>query len=178
MALKSTIYKFDVSITDLDRNYYNDHQLTVAKHPSETSERMMLRLLAFILNASETLEFTKGLSDTEEPDLWQRSLVDEIELWIELGQPSEQRIKKGCNQSQAMMIYAYDDNMFNEFWSKNKNKLHTRNNLMVSSIPTEVGEALVSGLVRTLAIQVTLQDGVVYLNFGDQSVEFSPTQHL
>lgn len=177
MALKSTIYKFDVSITDLDRHYYNDHQLTVAKHPSETDARMMLRLLAFILNASDTLEFTKGLSDTEEPDLWQRSLVDEIELWIELGQPSEQRIKKGTNQSQTMKIYAYDDNAFREFWQKQKNKLNTKKGLHVITLPESTGAFLVEQLQRTMAIQVTIQDAVVYLTLGEASTEFVLEHH-
>ena len=100
MALKATIFKVDISISDMDRHYYADHNLTIARHPSENDERMMLRVLAFILNASETLSFTKGLSEVDDPDLWQKNLHGDIERWIELGQPSEQRIKKGCNQSQ------------------------------------------------------------------------------
>ncbi|MBU2882213.1 YaeQ family protein [Psychrosphaera sp. B3R10] len=178
MALKATIYKFDVSITDLDRNYYNDHQLTVAKHPSETSERMMLRLLAFILNASETLEFTKGLSDTDEPDLWQKDMSDVIELWIALGQPSESRVKKGSNQSNKMAIYAYEDGFFNEYWAKQKNKISVKDNISVVTVPSTIGQQLVAALQRTMAIQVTIQDGTVYLTVAGESLSFSPTTHL
>lgn len=107
MALKSTIYKASLQIADMDRNYYHDHMLTIAKHPSETDERMMLRILVFALNAHDDLVFTKGLSTDNEPDLWQKKLNGDIERWIDLGQPDEKRIRKACGLSNQVLIYCY-----------------------------------------------------------------------
>ena len=173
MAQKATIFKAEISISDMDRNYYQDHNLTIARHPSETDERMMLRLVAFIQNAHEFLSFSKGISDDEEPDLWQKNYSDVIEMWIELGQPSEQRIKKGCNQSQKMMIYSYADNSFDAWWKKEQNKLSQRKNLSVVTLPSELASEL-SGLTeRNMQIQVTIQDGQMWLNINNQNIEVS-----
>lgn len=163
MALKATIFKADLSITDMDRNYYNDHNLTIARHPSENDARMMLRIIAFIVNAHERLQFTKGLSDDDVPDLWQKSYSDEIDLWIELGQPSEQRIKKGCNQSQQMLIYSYADNSFNAWWKKESSALQRRQNLAVFTLPEELANTLSHAVQRSMQIQVTIQDGQIWL---------------
>lgn len=163
MALKATIFKADISITDMDRNYYNDHNLTIARHPSENDERMMLRIITFIVNAHERLQFTKGLSDDDEPDLWQKSFSDEIELWIELGQPSEQRIKKGCNQSQQMMIYSYANASFEAWWEKEKTRLQSRKNLSVFALPEHLTTVLANAVQRSMQIQVTIQDGQMWL---------------
>ena len=182
MALKATIFKAELSITDMDRNYYNDHNLTIARHPSENDERMMLRIIAFIANARERLQFTKGLSDDDEPDLWQKSLSDEIELWIELGQPSEQRIKKGCNQSRQMLIYACADNSFEVWWKKEQNKLQSRKNLSVFTLPESVVTRLANAVQRSMQIQVTVQDGQMWLNIEGggvtESVEVSTEQRM
>ncbi|MDC1438529.1 YaeQ family protein, partial [Planktomarina temperata] len=99
MAQKSTIYKAELSVSDMDRHYYETHKLTVAKHPSETYERMMLRLLAFALHASERLEFSKGISTDDEPDLWEKSLNGETDLWIALGLPSEKLLRQSCGKA-------------------------------------------------------------------------------
>lgn len=176
MALKATIFKADISISDMDRNYYKDHNLTIARHPSENDDRMMLRIVAFIANAHEYLEFTRGLCDVEEPELWQKTFSDEIELWIELGQPSEQRIKKGCNQSKQMVIYSYADNSFNEWWKKEKNKLQLRNNLSVYTLPAELATVLAAQVERTMQIQVTIQDGQMWLNIGSETTELALEQ--
>lgn len=182
MALKATIFKADVSITDMDRNYYNEHNLTIARHPSENNERMMLRLVAFIVNAHEQLQFTKGLSDDDVPDLWQKNFSDEIALWIELGQPSEQRIKKGCNQSQHMKIYAYADNSFDSWWKKEQNTLKTKNNLSLFTLPEALATTLSSAVERTMQLQVTIQDGQVWLTIeGAETsgyIEVVIQQHL
>ena len=174
MALKATIFKVDISISDMDRHYYADHNLTIARHPSENDERMMLRVLAFILNASETLSFTKGLSEVDDPDLWQKNLHGGIELWIELGQPSEQRIKKGCNQSQEMMIYSYDSPSFQMYWEKEKNRLAQRTNLKVVTIPESVGSQLAAQVNRQLQIQCTMSEGQAWLTLNNQSIEVTP----
>lgn len=182
MALKATIFKADISISDMDRNYYNDHNLTIARHPSETDERMMLRIIAFIANAHERLQFTKGLSDDDVPDIWQKSFSDEIELWIELGQPSEQRIKKGCNQSQQMMIYAYANNSFNVWWKKEQTKLQSRKNLAVFTISEDLVAPLEKAVQRSMQIQVTIQDGQMWLTIEGaattESLEIAIERHM
>jgi len=176
MALKATIFKVDVSITDMDRNYYNEHHLTIARHPSETDARMMLRVLAFILNATETLEFTKGLSEVDDPDLWQKNMTGDIELWVELGQPSDQRIKKGCNQSNVMLVYSYEDGVFEQWWSKEKNKVWVRDNLRVFTVQAELAEQLSEAVQRHMQIQATIQDGQMWLSIDDSSFEVTPVQ--
>lgn len=177
MAIKATIFKVDLSITDMDRHYYGDHQLTIARHPSESDKRMMLRIIAFAFNAHEQLEFTKGLSDVEEPDLWQKNYSDEIECWVELGQPSEQRIKKGCNQSQHMLVYSYANGMFENWWQKDKNSLSSRKNLAIFTIPEATGEYLASLVTRQMHIQCTIQDGQAWLNLGEETIEISLITH-
>jgi len=100
MALKATIYKAELQLVDMDRNYYADHALTIARHPSETDERMMARVLAYAINAQEGIAFTKGLFDVDEPEVWVKSLTDEITLWIDLGQPDEARIRRACSRAE------------------------------------------------------------------------------
>ena len=104
MALRATIFKADLNVADMDRNYYGSHALTLARHPSETDERMMVRLLAFALNASEDLTFTKGLSDVDEPDLWKKDLTGAIEHWIEVGQPDDRRILRACGRAELVTV--------------------------------------------------------------------------
>lgn len=107
MAPKATVYKAQLQIADMDRGYYHDHNLTLAQHPSETDARMMLRLLAFALNASDSLQFSKGLCVDDEPELWQKSLSDEIELWVEFGQSDEKWVRKACGRSKQVQLFAY-----------------------------------------------------------------------
>ena len=177
-ALKATIFKADISITDLDRNYFADHSLTIARHPSESDQRMMLRVLAFILNADEKLEFTKGLSEVEDPDIWLKDYSDQILLWIELGTPSEQRVKKGCNQSRQVRVYAYADNAFEEYLKKEQGKLAMKNNLEFFSFSNEVAEQLADIVERNMQIQITIQDGVVWFNVGEVTLEILPSKRL
>ena len=107
MALKSTIYKTDLSVAHIDRGYYHDHALKIARHPSETDERMMVRLLAFALHADEMLSFGRGLSNEDEPDLCRLDLTGAIELWIEVGLPNEREVRKACARALAVSILAY-----------------------------------------------------------------------
>lgn len=161
MALKATIFKATLNIADMDRHYYADHQLTIAQHPSENDERMMIRLLAFALNASEGLEFTKGLSTDDEPELWQKSLSDEIELWIELGLPDESRLRKACNRSRQVILYAYGGRAVPLWLEKHQNKLSRFDNLTIIDLPAESTEALAGLVERNMNYQVTIQDGEV-----------------
>ena len=135
MAIKSTIFKADVQITDMDRNYYQDHNLTLARHPSENDERMMFRLLTFALHASDSMGFTKGLSSENEPDLWQKSLSDEIEVWIDFGQPDEKRIRKACGRATEVFIYTYNYRSALTWWQQIQNRLTRFDNLSVIVIP-------------------------------------------
>ena len=131
MAQKATIYKVELSVSDMDRHYYETHKLTVAKHPSETDERLMVRLIAFALNAREQLEFSRGLSTDGEPDLWEKSLSSEIELWVTLGLPSEKIVRQSCGKAKEVIIYSYYDRTTEVWWDKIKNSTTRFENLKV-----------------------------------------------
>ncbi|MES2898750.1 MAG: YaeQ family protein [Pseudomonadota bacterium] len=162
MALKATIYKAELQIADMDRNYYQEHILTLARHPSETDERMMIRLLAFAIHANEALTFTKGLFDTDEPDLWQKDLTGAIELWIEVGQPDEKRLMKACGRSARVVVYSYSAT--SHIWYKQvANKLERAKNLTVINIPAEASAQLEALANRNMQLQCTIQDGQIYL---------------
>lgn len=123
MALKSTIFKAELAIADMDRHYYRDHALTLARHPSETDERLMVRLLAFALLADERLEFGKGLSDTDEPDLWQKDLTGAIDTWVEVGLPDERRIVRAAGRAERVVVLAYGGNQASIWWKGVETKL-------------------------------------------------------
>lgn len=176
MALKATIFKATLNIADMDRHYYADHHLTLARHPSETDERMMIRLLAFILNASDSLEFTKGISTDDVPDLWQKSLSDEIELWIELGLPDESRLRKACNRADQVILYTYGGRAVPLWWEKHRGKLARFSNLTIINLPPEATEPLVELAERGMNLQCTIQDGTV--NIGNEQTLVSLTPEL
>ena len=131
MALKSTVFKLNLSISDMVRNYYQDHLLTMARHPSETDQRLLLRIVAFALNAHEHLQFSKGLSSMEEPDLWQIDLTGRIEHWIDLGQPIEKRIRQSCGKSDRVSIYTYQRGTPNAWFESIKGDLERFKHLRV-----------------------------------------------
>ena len=133
MALSSTINKISLNIADMDRHYYQSHDLTVAQHPSETDFRFMMRLVAFMVNASEPLSFTKGIDSDDEPDLWQKSLTDEIELWIDLGQPDEKRIRKACGRAKQVVIYTYHERKAKVWWQQQQQKCQRFSNLSIKA---------------------------------------------
>ncbi len=108
MAIKSTVFKVQLTVSDMNRNYYADHALTLARHASETDVRLIVRVLVFALNAHERLEFAKGLADAEEPDLWQKDLTGMIEHWIDLGQPTEKRVRQSCSKARKVSVYTYN----------------------------------------------------------------------
>lgn len=162
MALKSVIYKALLQVADMDRHYYADHALNIACHPSETLERMMVRVLAFGLNAHERLEFGKGISDTDEPDLWRRDLTGAIEQWIDVGQPDERRVLKACGRSAEVLVYAYGSNA-ELWWKQQSGKLARARHLQVWRIATEVSEQLAQLCERTMQLQLTLQDGEIWM---------------
>lgn len=163
MALKSTIYKAELQIADMDRHYYGDHSLTIARHPSETDERMMVRVAAFGMFADERLEFGKGLSDTDEPDLWQKDLTGQIETWIEAGQPDERRIAKASGRAARVIVIAYAGRTSDIWWQGVKGKVERMQNVTVWSLADGVAESLGKLAERTMRLQMTVQDGEVSL---------------
>ncbi|HFD88151.1 MAG TPA: YaeQ family protein [Gammaproteobacteria bacterium] len=171
MATNSTIFKAELVISDMDRNYYQTHTLTLARHPSETDERMMVRILVFALNADEHLSFTRGLSTEDEPDLWRKNYSDEIELWIDLGQPDEKRIKRACGRSQRVIIYCFSSRACDVWWGQMKNKVSRFKNLEIVKICDDVSRQLVDLTARTMRLQCTIQDGLIWLADESRSIE-------
>jgi len=171
MALKATIFKVDLQIADMDRHYYHNHALTIARHPSETDVRMMVRILAFALHAHEAMEFTKGLSTDDEPDLWQKSLSGEIEVWIDIGQPDEKRIRKACGRAKHVIIYTFNHRSATVWWQQIKNKLERFKNLMVINLAEDAANSLATLAQRSMRLQCTLQDGVCWLGDDAESVQ-------
>lgn len=166
MAISSTINKVSLNIANMDQHYYQSHELTIAQHPSETDFRFMIRLIAFMVNASETLAFTKGIDSNDEPDLWQKSLTDEIELWIDLGQPDEKRIRKACGRAKQVIIYTYHERKAKVWWEQQQEKLQRFNNLKVLHIDAQGIEAMIK---RNMQLQCTIQDGEIYLSDEDSN---------
>ena len=164
MALSSTIIKASLNIADMDRHYYQTHELIVAQHPSETDFRFMMRIVAFAFNASEALSFTKGLCVDDEPELWLKSLSDEVELWIDFGQVDEKRIRKACGRSKEVIIYTYDARKAKVWWEQQADKLQRFSNLKVMHISAEGIESLLS---RKMDLQCNIQDGEMYLSTPD-----------
>lgn len=180
MALKATIYKARVSFSDLDRNVYQDHDLTIARHPSETEERMMVRLLAFVLNAPENndlgpLEFSQDMWEPDEPALCQRDLTGLMMHEIELGQPEEKRLVRACGRSKKVTVYTFSSTA-PTWWVGVANKLSRVKNLTVWQIPAESAEALGALAQRAMTLQITLQEGVLFVDDGGGSVEFTPVR--
>jgi uncharacterized protein YaeQ len=176
MAQKATIYKVELSVSDMDRHYYETHKLTVAKHPSETDERLMVRILAFALNAHEQLEMTKGLSTDDEPDIWQKSLSDELELWVALGLPSEKIVRQSCGKSDKVMIYSYGGRTAEMWWEKIKGSTTRFDNLEVVNF-TEAETGRLAGLAnRSMKLLVHIQDGDVMVSSDNDIAYLTPVK--
>lgn len=164
MALKATIFKLDLTVSDITRGYYENHALTIARHPSETDLRMLVRLAVFALNAHENLAFTKGLSTTDEPDLWQKSLTGEIELWIDLGQPIDKRIRQSCGKATKVSIYTYQKNTVNMWYETVKETAERFKNLSVIHLALS-DENLVARLIdRTMKLNCVIEDDQMQLS--------------
>ncbi|MBL0727448.1 YaeQ family protein [Piscinibacter sp. HJYY11] len=178
MALKATIYKAQVQLADMDRNIYGDHNVTIARHPSETDERMMIRLLAFALNVPAddhqgNLEFAKDLWDTDEPSLWQKDLTGQIVQWIDLGQPDDKRVMKSAPRAERVAVYSYTSST-PIWWSGIATKITRASNVTVWQVPAEQSQALAALAQRTMQLQVTVQDGTVWVGDGASSIEITP----
>jgi len=173
MALKSTIYKAECQIADIDRAYYQPHNLTIALHPSETEERMRVRLLAFVMNAHERLQFTKGLSTDDEPDLWQLSLTGDIELWITVGMPDEKHIRKASSRADKVIIYSYGGRN-TVWWKQIQPKLERFSNLTVINLPKEATDQIAPLVKRVMQLQISLQDGQIWITDELQTAHIVP----
>ncbi|MHB1360318.1 MAG: YaeQ family protein [Rhodocyclaceae bacterium] len=167
MALKSTIFKVSVSIADMDRPYYGEHALTLARHPSETDERMMVRLLAFLMFADERLEFGRGLSTDDEPALWLKSYSGEIERWIEVGLPDERLLRKAAGRAAEVIVLVYGGKAADIWWGKEGRGLARLANLRVFALDVEQSNALAALAARGMQLQCTIQDGQIWLTAGD-----------
>ena len=159
MAIKSSIYKAKLNVTDMDRHVYEEFPLTIACHPSETEGRMMLRIVAFAMHAHARLDFGRGISTDNEPDLWQKSLSDDIELWIDLGTPDESRIRKACGRAQRVVLYVYGDRSVPIWWSKQEAVLNRFNHLRVVQISDGSMDALADMAGSTMSLQAVIEDG-------------------
>lgn len=175
MAANATIIKAQLQIADMDRHYYQDHSLTLAQHPSESAERLMVRLLAFALNASGTLTFGRGLSsESNDPELFERSLSDEIELWVEFGQSDEKWLRKACGRAKKVQLFAYGGRSVPIWWEQNQRPLERYRNLQVWEIPEEAVDAMAGLVARTMSLQCNISDGQVWLAKGADAVTVEP----
>lgn len=168
MAANATIYKASLNIADMDRNYYAEHNFTLAKHPSETDLRLMIKLVAFMLNADETLLFTKGITQDDEPDLWQKALDGDIKLWIDLGQPDEKRIRKACGRSERVIIYMYQEGSALAWWKQMQNQLGRFKNLSVVYLNIDGDIELLAK--RAMVLQCNISDFELTIIDNDNSV--------
>lgn len=182
MATKSTIYKATLSIADIDHGYYADHALTLARHPSETDERMMVRLAALALQAHQlqalcqgdgTLAFGAGLSDPDEPDVWLRDFTGRPRLWIEVGQPEEKPLTRACSKADAVQVYCFH-HAAEVWWRGIESKLSRLDKLQVWRVPSTAAQALAALAQRTMQLQATIQEGVLVLGDASQTVDIEP----
>ena len=178
MALKATVRKIALSISDMDRHYYADHALTLAQHPSETDARLMARVVAFALHAHERLEFGRGLSTDDEPDLWRKDLTGAIELWIDLGQPDEARVRRACGRAREVVLVTYAGRSADIWWEKASEALMRSKNLtVIDLVPAQI-EALAAWCERGLELQCLIQDGrMQWINSAD-TLEIEPRIRL
>lgn len=173
MALSATIFKADLTVTDMDRGYYATHALVLARHPSETDERMMVRLLAYALNAGGALAFGKGLSSEDEPDLWEKDFTGAIRSWIEVGLPDEKSVRKACGRAAQVRIYTYGRGA-GRWWQDVQTVLSRPDNLTVTELPQAATQAMAALAQRTMQLQCTVQDGTVWLTDGANTIEIAP----
>ena len=167
MASNATIFKATLHIADMDRHYYADHAVTLARHPSETDERMMMRLLAFALHAHEALAFGRGIGTEDEPALWQKDLTGAIDLWIEVGQPEEKSIRQACGRAKHVVIYSYGGRGADQWWEKTLPALTRCKNLTVITVPSDGSRGLIPLARRSMDLHCSIQEGQILM--GDDT---------
>jgi uncharacterized protein YaeQ len=166
MAPNATIFRATLHIADLDRHYYEDHSITLARHPSETDERMMVRLLAFVLHADEALLFGRGLSTEGEPALWRKDLTGAIEQWIEVGLPDDKTVRQACGRAKDVYVYTYGGRGADLWWDKSRPALARCDNLTVLNLPLAGSEALARYAQRSMDLHCTIQEGQISIGDG------------
>jgi len=171
MSPRSTIFKAKLQIADMSRHYYRDHALTLARHPSETDERMMLRLLAFALHADETLAFANGLTVEDEPDLWQKDLRGDIALWIDVGLPHERLVRRACGRAGQVILYTYGGRSATLWWDQNEAKLARLGNLTVLNVASDTSRGLAQLANRQMQLNCTIQEGQIWIADSHTSIE-------
>ena len=174
MALKSTIFKVDLSLADMDRNVYQDYSLTLARHPSENDQRMMVRLLAFMRYADDLLAFGKGLSTDEEPDLWLRDLTGVIDLWMLVGLPDERWLRKASGRAARVVLFTYGGRVAPMWWEANRATLEKISNLTVWRLAPEDTLALAALANRAMRLQCLIQDGEMLITGEGESIRIDP----
>lgn len=174
MATKPTILKASLQVSDIDRGHYDDFTLTISQQPSETDERVMVRLLAFAIHASEGLQFTEGIAAEGEPDIWLKSLTGDIELWIEVGLPSEKRIRKACNQARKVFVYTYGARNAPAWWESMAEKLERHKNLEVIFLPPAATRSLSELAQKKMTLHCTIQDGQIYMGDAENNLCIEP----
>jgi len=182
MALKSTIFKANLAVADIDHGYYADHSLTLARHPSETDERMMMRLVALAFNAHKlqsvcagdaTLGFGAGLSNPDDPDVFLRDFTERMRVWIEVGQPEETPLTKACRKADEVLLYTYG-HAAEVWWRGIENKLSRLSNLQVYRVPAATAQDLGALAERSMQLQATIQEGVLMLGNNARSIDVEP----
>ena len=169
MALKATIFKVSLQVADMDRHHYADYQLTLARHPAETDQRLMVRLLAFALQADSSLEFCRGLCVDAEPALCRKSLGGDIELWIDVGLPDPERLRKACSRAGNVAVYCYGERAAGIWWRKHEVLLQRHDNLSVFCITDSASHGLTDLAKRSMHLHANIQDGLV--SFGDRHAQ-------
>jgi uncharacterized protein YaeQ len=162
MASKGTIYRAELEVVDMNRNYYATHRLVMACHPSETGERLMVRLLAFALNGHERLEFGKGISDSDEPDLWLKDLTGAVQLWIELGHPDEKTLSKALGRSSRVIVYTYSTNP-KLWWDSLKDRFEKEEKLSGFHVSARSAKDLARLAEPSMSLQCSVQDGEIWV---------------
>jgi uncharacterized protein YaeQ len=178
MAGNATIFKAVLHLADMDRNYYATHALTMARHPSETDERLMVRLLAFALHADDALEFGRGLSTQDEPDLWRKDLTGAIDLWVDVGLPDERAVRRACHRARHVTVVGYGGRAVGLWWSQNRERLERHDNLTIINLPYEGTQKLAGLAQRTMELQCNIQEGEVSLIHGSDLVQVQPERWL
>lgn len=170
MAIKATVFKVNLQIADMQRHYYAEHALTLSRHPSETDERMMVRLLAFAMHAHEYLEFGQGMTDDESADIWHKDLTGVIELWIDVGLPDEKLIRKACGRANQVIVYCYGGRSAQMWFDQNSSQFERQKNLIIISIPQDSTRAIATMVQKNMQLQCNIQEGQVWLMDDKETV--------
>ncbi len=173
MALNATMYRFGINLSDMDRGYYDQRSLHVALHPSETTERLVIRLLAWCLHAHPDLRFTKGLSTEDEPDLWQFSDTQEIALWLEVGLPESKRLRRAAGRAAQVGVYAYGGQALQQWLQQNHKEFLRLDNLFIRQFDPAAVYRLMGSLERTMELSCMIQDQTLMLSWDEHMLEIA-----